>query len=78
MAEYILEILKVGGLPLQGQPVKTIEVLKEEIVRCEDCLFWDEIPSNTVMPEYHTCKRLGIQMVAHDYCSRRKRKADEG
>ena len=56
-------------LRLKEQP--TVDAV--EVIRCGDCLFWNEIPSNTVTPEYHKCKLLGIQMAAHDYCSRGRR-----
>lgn len=75
MAEYIFEISDVLYDEETGEAVMK-PCIKGKLIRCKECLFWNEIPSNTVTPEYHKCKLLGIQMTAHDYCSRGRREND--
>ena len=52
---------------LEKQPT----ILNPTIIRCQECIFWEDMPCNTIAPEYHKCRRVfgKISMTAMDYCS---------
>lgn len=39
------------------------------VIRCKDCSFWDKEPSQTAMPEIHTCRYWRIGTTSVDYCA---------
>lgn len=41
-----------------------------ELIQCKDCSFWDKEPSQTAMPEIHTCRYWRIGTTSVDYCAR--------
>ena len=43
------------------------------VVRCVECYFWDKGPSQTAMPEVHTCRYWRIGTTCIDYCARASR-----
>ena len=46
------------------------------VIRCRDCRWWDEFPSQTAASELHMCKRpfIRLSMTGYDFCSRGERK----
>ena len=46
------------------------------IIRCQECVWWEDTPCNTIAPEYHKCRRVfgKISMTAMDYCSGAERR----
>lgn len=45
------------------------------IIRCGQCRYWDELPSSTIAPEYHLCKRIAYHASTADgFCDRAERK----
>lgn len=46
------------------------------VIRCKDCIHWDEIMSiSTVTPEYHKCLRIPYHTnTADGYCDRAERR----
>ena len=51
---------------------ETIKYLLEEmeVVRCKDCIYWNELPSSTAAPECHRCSYFSIDTVADGFCYR--------
>lgn len=49
---------------------------KEEIVRCKDCRFWDEMPSSSYAPYLHRCRWLDIASRAEFFCQQGMKKDD--
>ena len=46
-----------------------------EVVRCYECVWWDNCPSSTITPTFRRCKRVGqMGTEANDYCSYGERK----
>ena len=43
------------------------------VIRCVECYFWDKEPSQTAMPEVHTCRYWRIGTTCIDYCARASR-----
>lgn len=54
---------------IDAQP--TIEA--EPVIWCSECYFWDKEPSQTAMPEVHTCRYWRIGTTCIDYCGRASR-----
>ena len=48
-----------------------------EIIRCEDCKYWDVFPTSSLAPEFHKCKGLGVHTVAGFFCRKGERRTDE-
>ena len=44
-----------------------------QVIRCAECYFWDKEPSQTAMPEVHTCRFWRIGTICVDYCARASR-----
>lgn len=41
-----------------------------KVVRCWNCIWWDNCPSSTITPNFHKCKRVGrMSMPSNGYCS---------
>lgn len=41
-----------------------------EVVRCWNCIWWDDCPSSTITPNFHKCKRVGrMSMPSDGFCS---------
>lgn len=72
---------KYGRFAKIEELVWSIEKLppaQPEIIRCKDCVWWDNCPASTIAPTYHRCKRVGrMAMEERDYCSYAERKEDE-
>jgi hypothetical protein len=49
------------------------EVDAEPVIWCAECYFWDKEPSQTAMPEVHTCRYWRIGTTCIDYCGRASR-----
>lgn len=54
-----------------------IELIKRQptvdavpVIWCSECYFWDKEPSQTAMPEVHTCRYWRIGTTCVDYCAR--------
>ncbi len=46
-----------------------------EVVRCWNCVWWDDCPSSTIAPTFHRCKRVERMVTeANDFCSYGERK----
>lgn len=46
-----------------------------EVVRCWNCVWWDNCPSSTITPNFHKCKRVGrMSMPSDGFCSFGERK----
>lgn len=46
-----------------------------EVVRCWNCVWWDNCPSSTITPNFHMCKRVGrMSMPSDGFCSFGERK----
>lgn len=71
MKEYIVS---VDDDDMDYEEVFIGHVRKQtELIRCEDCYFWDKEPSQTAMPEVHTCRYWRIGTTSVDYCARASR-----
>lgn len=48
-----------------------IDTAPTAIIHCQECVWWESTPCNTIAPEYHKCRRVfgKISMTAMDYCS---------
>ena len=44
-----------------------------QVIRCAECYFWNKEPSQTAMPETHTCRYWRIGTTCVDYCARASR-----
>ena len=53
------------------QNIPTVDAVP--VVRCAECYFWDKEPSQTAMPEVHTCRYWRIGTTCIDYCARASR-----
>ena len=50
------------------------------VIRCRECIYWDDQPFVTATPDFHKCKRIAYHASTADgFCDRaeRKEKTDE-
>lgn len=55
--------------------IERLPSAEPEIIRCKDCMFWEECPSSTVAPQFHECKIIWfahLHTTADEFCSRAK------
>ena len=76
------EVARYGATFRQHEIIDIIEGLpsaQSEVIYCKDCKWWDQIPSGTIVPEYHDCRksfRIGATTMPYDYCSRAERREE--
>lgn len=69
MAEYIFEI-DVALYNDENQEVVMKPEYKGWLLRCKDCIWWDNSPLSTMTPMHRACKRVGrMGTQAEDFCS---------
>ena len=45
------------------------------VIRCENCIYWDDQPFVTATPDFHKCKRIAYHASTADgYCDRAERR----
>lgn len=67
MSEYIINVTQ-EFVDLYGWQ------LREEIVRCNSCKYYDECWTSEVYPNRHWCDRLTVYMTPNGFCSFGKRR----
>lgn len=75
MSEYIVDFSTSTYKSNDGLVYAPIEQLREEIVRCKSCKYYDQndAPSD-VYPDRYWCDRITSYMPADGFCSFGKRK----
>lgn len=73
LTDYYHHSTHVQHLALQEALNKVPTVDAEPVIWCSECYFWDKEPSQTAMPEVHTCRYWRIGTTSIDYCARASR-----
>lgn len=66
MKDYVLDQILTD---IKNEP--TVDAAP--VIWCSECYFWDKEPSQTAMPEVHTCRYWRIGTTSIDYCGRASR-----